>query len=541
MDRLRLIFLFLVFLFFLPNLSAASDIVGDNFEEISGRGLVIRTNPPGVRVFIDGVDRGLTPVTLENTGFGEHQIRLTREGYRERRFNVTLSNNSRLVVSIEMEELRGIALVSVHKAGGSPDNLPFNPQIFSSALDETVSGISLSHDNTVLLNLPVGYHTIRSRAFGWEDTAVTILVNENVNAAVNIFMRPALFRIENGTQSRRRFNPANPNNLGNTEYRFHVSAPGTGAITILNRNGSVVFSRQLNYFDTWVQNVSWNGRDSYGNPLPDGIYTVLIEASPISEFIQGPAQTVQLTMETEINHAINIFPLSLRGGISGLTFTPMPSVLPPGSFQVEAGVLYGRFNISSSDMEDGIFSGFPFGFGIRVATFNRLEAAAGFNINPLINNSTGWGLSGSLKYNIPQNNLPVDLAIGASYSWSNKNGEDPLSPGSGIGLYMPFSLELEMFSVIFSPSVFWRGPDGIVPSILLSAGILHHSSSWINTGLSLRSEFDFWEDSRPKFLAGLEGRFYPPPSYLFFLVQAGLWTHNSLIGGYAGLGIGVIY
>jgi len=223
------------------------------------------------------------------------------------------------------------------------------------------------------------------------------------------------------------------------------------------------------------------------------------------------------------------FSRDMAGRISVLAFTPMRNVLS------------GKFNFQEGDMEDGIYSGFPFGFGIKIATFNRLEAAAGFNVNPLINNSAGWGLSGSIKYNIPNSGLPVDFAIGAFYTWTGKNGDDTLNPGKGIGVYIPLSLEKELFSFFLNPSIFLQGPDNIVPSVLLSAGFLYHLNSWFNTGLSLRTEFNLKDEINPKLHTGLEGRFYPPPSFLFFSLQAGVWTHNSLSGGYAGLGIGIVY
>ena len=544
MNKTKIVFIVIILIFFLPVILSArnvSDITTDTFEETSGRGLRISSNPSGVKVFINGVERGLTPVAFEALSPGEHQITLTKEGYRERRFNVTLFSGSRLDVSIKMEELRGLALVSVYKEEDSPELLPFDPQISASALDESGYSVSLSHDNKTLLNLPVGYHTIRARAFGWEDTAVTVYVNEYTTVAADIFMKSAAFRIENSSQSRKRFNAANPNNLGSTDYRFEVSAPGTGTISILNKNGGIVYTRQLNQFSTRFQNVTWNGRDADGNPLPDGIYTVLIEAAPIMEFTKGEAQTLQIKMETEIDNSIDIYPLSLMSGISGLIFAPTPAVLPAKSYQIEAGVHLGKFSLPADNIdEDGTFTGIPFVIGIRIAPVKHLEAAAVFNVNPRLNNA-GWGITGSLKYNFFRGNLfPLSLAAAASYAWTNENGEFPLSPGRGIGLYTPASLELRMFSIIFTPGIFWHGPEGIAPNIMLSAGILYRNN-WMNAGLSMRSEFNYKENSSPRFLAGAEGRFYPAPSNLSFLLHAGLWTQNSRTGGYGGIGISIIF
>jgi hypothetical protein len=343
-------------------------------------------------------------------------------------------------------------------------------------------------------------------------------------------MKPAAFRIGNETQSRKRFNPMNSNNLGVNEFRFEVSAPGSGTITISDKKGTVVYSRQLSQFNTWVQSISWNGRDANGNPLPEGNYTVVISVS------QNPTEIKQLKMESEINYSLDIYPVSLAGGIPGLVFTPLPGTLPAGSFQISADVLFGYFQLKSADEET--FTGFPFGIGIRSSVINNLEASAFFNINPRAK-SAGWGVTGSLKYNFLSIS-PFTLSAGVSYAWASENGENPLSPGKGVCLFIPAELELSIFSIIFSPGIFWKGPEGLIPDLLLGVGILY-LGSWFNTGLSMRTEFGFRDNFSVKFLSGAQARFYPSPSNFVISAQAGLWTQSSRVGGYGGIGIGIIY
>jgi hypothetical protein len=545
MNKLRLtaLLLLLCFLLFFHDSSLAAqetgNITGDRFEETTGRGLLIRTNPPGVHVFIDGVERGLTPVSFENLPQGEYNIRLRREGFRERRFNVIVFNNSRLVISIEMEEERGIALVSVHRAEGSPDNLPFNPQIFTTALGETYH---LNDAHTTVLNLPAGLRTIRARAFGWEDTSQTVLISEFITAVADIYMKPATFRLNNFSQSRRRFNPKNSGSLGMTEYRFEVSAPGTGTLVIQNINGETVYERQLYQFDTWLQSVTWEGRDSQGYPLPEGIYTAVIETLPLLQFSQGSIETTTVTLTTEINYSINIFPLSLSGGISGLVFAPVPYTLPAGSLQLEGGI------------QAGSFSSLPFEIGFRIAPVNRLEILTLVNATPRFNesaktesgNSAGWGIAGSLKFNIFNNNL-FAFAAGISCAWADANGESPIGAGRGTGLYAPVSIKLpspalEKVSFVLSPGVFWRDFVLPVPVLLLSAGALYRGE-WLIAGISCRPEIDLRETSKEniRLFAGAELRFFPPPSFLVFSLHGGVMMINSRTDGYGGVGIGIIY
>ena len=540
----REIFLLFFLLCLFPSLLAArnaSDITTDTFEETAGRGLVINTNPSAVRVFIDGVERGSTPVTFENMSRGEYSIRLSKEGYRDRQFSVTLFNNSRLVVSIKMEELRGFVNVTVHRVDESPESLPFNPQLFTDAFDGTLSAASLTDDYKALLNLTAGYNFIIVRAFGWEEALEAVLISEETTAELDIFMVPAAFRIGALFRGRKRINPLNSSGLGSAEFPFVVMAPGSAVMTVRDRSGSVVYSRQLDDFDTWRQRPTWDGRDNNGNPVPEGIYTVLIEASPLFPVNEEEAKVFQLTMESEVDYSINIFPLSLTSGTPGLMFAPLPHILPAGSYQIEAEVLFGNFLFQGNAGESAIV-GFPFAIGLRVSPFKRLETSAYFNVNLRVDNSTGWGISGSVKYNFLSGGaFPLALAAGVSYAWADSNGEDPLSPGRGVGLYIPLSLELAKFSIIISPAIFWRGPEGLTPALLLSAGVLYRGS-WFTSGLSARVEFDFIENSTgPKILGGLEAHFFPPPSTLFFSIKAGIWTKETQTGGFGGAGIGLIY
>jgi len=544
--HLTLIFLILLCVF--PSfLAADSSIAEDRFLETQGSGLSIRTNPSGVKVFIDGVERGETPVNFYDQTSGTHNIRLIKEGYRERIFQVTLFNNSRLDVSILMIEEYGIAQVSIFRDAGSSQLLPFDPQLITSSQNEPLNTVPLSPDNPKTLNLRAGVYKFHVRAFGWEEETASVIIREGHPAIVNIYMKQAAFRMENISQSRKRLNPKNSGNLGATEYRFEVSSHSYGNLTVFDNNRTKVYERDLGSFDTWNQSAKWDGRDSSGNPLPQGKYIAVIEASPVSEFYNVPPEAIALTLETEIDDSLNVFPMSLSGGISGLTFAPLPHTLPAGSFQIEGGILLGSFPApekSFNAANERAFSSLPFEIGIRIAPVKKLELAAVFNVYPRFDSSAGWGIAGSAKFNIfDGGGIPLFFAAGVSYAWASKSGEAPLSPGRGVGLYLPLSLEIAKFSLIFSPAIFWHGPDSAIPALLLGVGVLYRGD-WINAGLSFRPEFDFSRSpiaDNIRLLTGAEVRIYPPPSNLVFSLQAGMWTQNRRLGGYGGLGIGVIF
>jgi hypothetical protein len=79
------------------------DITRDNIEETRGRGLEIRTNPQRVKVFIDGVERGVSPVRFDTLSAGEYQVKLAKDDYEDKHFTVIVFSNSRTILSARME------------------------------------------------------------------------------------------------------------------------------------------------------------------------------------------------------------------------------------------------------------------------------------------------------------------------------------------------------------------------------------------------------------------------------------------------------
>jgi len=531
--RITIIFLILICLF--PRLSAAkeiSNIIGDTFEEISGKGLEIRTNPSAVKVFIDGAERGVTPISFDSIASGEHQIKLSKDGYKDRIFNVVLFNTSRLVVSIEMKEEQGSVKVSVIKAPGSPEQLPFHARISSETQFYT-----LPSDNTILLNLPAGFRTIRVSAFGWKDASASVLIEEDKTVSVDIIMRPVKFEMEKGFVAGKRFNPK----MGDTAvYYYTVSAPALATFSVFDENGKCVYQEEPFIFDRSGQRESWDGRDSSGNILPEGVYTLSVEASMPKEFSHNEEHFI-ITGETEIIYQNYTF-FSTDSVVSGLTFAPLPHTRSGGKFQIEAGFIFKNSRMSSANEEDGVISGLPFRISMRIAPVNKLELTTVFNINTSSENQTGCGISGSVKFNFLNSSaIPIVMSAAVSYSWAGTNGEMPLSPGRGVGLHLPLSLEVSPFSFAICPAAFWRNHEGITPEFLFSGGIMYTGDTLFSAGVSARSEFNFTDnDQEPKIFAGTQIYFYPFYN-LYISLQGGMWKHREYLGFYGGLGLGIVH
>jgi serine/threonine-protein kinase len=69
--------------------------------------LLVKSEPAGAQVTVDGEDRGQTPLELPELGFGEHQVRLTLKGYEQQSHDLTLSaENPTAELTVELTRRR---------------------------------------------------------------------------------------------------------------------------------------------------------------------------------------------------------------------------------------------------------------------------------------------------------------------------------------------------------------------------------------------------------------------------------------------------
>ncbi|MDR0601168.1 MAG: PEGA domain-containing protein [Treponema sp.] len=525
--------------------TGVSEVIrGDSFREVAGKGLVIRTEPDQAKVFVDGVERGLTPLTLDTIRSGIHVVRIFKEGYRERIFNVTLSSSSRLVMSVELEASAGQALITLRRSEGSPPpgSYPLEPEILVDGKSVPFSPAELAAG--VGMTLPVGYHTIQARAFGWEDTVTTVYIREGFIIPAELVLAPAPFRIIKADTARPRFNPANSGSLGITRFSLEVSGPGRALLTVQAPDGETVYTSELGPFTSRFQTADWNGRAvtsrNSAGILPNGAYRVTIDGFSIPRDGSEPARH-SVSFEVAIDSSISIYPLSLNGAVPGLIFAATPAALPRGSFQLEGGLVFG------SPAGGGAFSSLPFEGGIRLSVIEGLELAAALNAVPVFGEDAFWGFALSAKWRFVRtaSRFPLEAAAGLSYAWSQEDGRTPQK--EGLSVRLPLSLDFRRLSLIFAPGIRTAFPEDPLPRLFFPAGILFRHA-YITAGVSFLPEISFSarqknrEKEGPAVLElGAEIKWYPSPSVLVYTISGGLRMDASGIRGFGGVGIGIIY
>lgn len=391
----------------------------------SKQGLEIVTDPDNAEVWIDGAFRGLSPYIAEDLPRGWHKIMLRKTGYYETSGWADFESDY-MLYQASLVQMIGYLQISV-----SPQN-----SIVSVGGQEISPGLN---------TLAVGDYLLRVRSFGYSDYQESITIQEKSVTTLSVSLQPAEFSISSFSVPKPGINPDNPGLLGVLDVNLFVTGPGTGELRILNEGSVEVFSKALPEFTTWDQSFSWNVRDSSGNALPDGTYTLAVKA-------QGDGSETQIERETAIrvDRTLKIAPRSMWSGSAGLLYAPVAEVLPAGDFQV---------SFLGAGIAAGAAFQAPVQLGARIGVGESIEvdASAGLIISSV---ATPFAASVSAKWNLlsPHGSYGTSTAVLAKlavqYNPSAPGGgvlmTDTFANFTGLSIEMPFQLTLGAMNLMLS-------------------------------------------------------------------------------------------
>jgi len=521
-----------------PLASALETLSSDQVSESDGSGAEIRSDPSGAEVYVNGVLRGKTPLSLTDLVPGPQVLRLEKDGYQTRKAVVALPSGKRLSVFFDMEETTGTLVIDA-----VVDNSPNKGETVT--LISLIDGVPASIGTN---EVKEGFHIVTVRAFGYEDESRNIYVRGGWTESLRVVLRPAAFRLGAIRTSRKNFNPRNPGLLGVANLSFAVNANGNASVSVRAADGSIVYEKSISSFTSWEQIVPWTGRNSDGTPLPDGMYRVVVSAASADGATERTTET-----RVSIDSTISIKPTSVAGAIGGPLFVPDARTLPEGSFQFDSIVLFGEPYGSSA-----AFSAPPFAFGLRFAPLDdRTEVAGSFIIDASKTGSAAMSFAFSVKRLLTQSSgaqssgaWQPTIAAAMRWAYSEINGESPFGSPSGAELFLPIEISVgkteAAVSFRFAPSLLWEGPRGVplsaIPLPVAGVGLGFRGAFW-TVDFSSRTEIRIQNGTASinSMLLGCEARFFPPPSVFYGSVFGGSWLSGDRIGFFGGTGIGIVY
>ena len=265
--------------------------------------------PPGAEVYLNGTYRGVTPLSIYTMKKGLYTLDLRKDGCLPLSETIDYHGGN-VRYTYKLTQLYGTLQVSVEPEEAA---ILFNSEKIKSSLSTQV---------------PAGLNELQVSAFGYQTYREQIDVAENSLTERHIQLEKAEFTISSVDIDRGRFDPLKPGPSGKIRVTVSTTNIGTGEAKIINEQNQVVYRLPLR-FDSWTRQFRWDGRDSNGVPLPDGTYSLVIEAQ--SEYGQLPISREQ---KITIYRTEELYFRSLWSGSAGLLYASSPEVLPPGSKQL---------------------------------------------------------------------------------------------------------------------------------------------------------------------------------------------------------------
>lgn len=352
--------LFLCFFLFvgIPLSAETTAIVRTTIQKIGGENpparLTITTDIPKTEIYIHGRYEGIVPLTLNPAPPGFLQISLLRDGYYPETLTVESVLGEYKTIKVELRPKTGT--ISIENA----------PATTSFSLPS--SGIYIPGEP-----LSEGSYTLRLDAFGYIPKNIPVIVTQGRTTSVDGTLERAPFLLLSFKPEERAYNPES-----NTPLSLLVSAtaPGTALIVINNSEGHEVRTLTSEVFTTLTTRVLWDGTDTSGSTLPDGLYTATVKASPLSNTttldgqinslstsVVPPSSVLTETAQIYLDRSIVYRYTSLFSGTGSTGSVVSASLMPPATMAVSI----------FSEVHDGSFSpGASFLIGIT----KNLEAGA---------------------------------------------------------------------------------------------------------------------------------------------------------------------
>ncbi|GHU38816.1 hypothetical protein FACS1894190_01270 [Spirochaetia bacterium] len=465
---------------------------------VEGSGLFIDTVPSMAKVFLDGVERGRTPLTLSDVTNGGHSLHITKDFYTDYDIRFTMPNNGALRISADLIRTEGALVIRLFDEAGNA--IPVTKGVKIIVDSQTASGTSFK--------LSGGPHEIEVSVFGKKPGRKNVLVSTGKTETLDIILEPVEFDIAGLKVSARAFNPRNSGWEGLVKINWTVTAAGGGALIIEKPAGNPLFSFDCGDFTQNNNSLLWGGLKPDGTVLSDGEYFLHIEGTGAGGAEIKKSESVAVSIDSSLDN----MPVSITTPVSGLIFAPVSGLIAKNSFMLSATLYGGKLPGSK-----GYFDSLDFAAGLLWAPAGDWQISAGVNLTPRFEGDLKPAVALSVKkFFIAANGLIPSVSAAFSYGWALEASEAGAALFSGATLTSPLSWKLPLgFSLHFAPALLWTGAHGYpaeaAPRLLLSQGIMYKNRA-IAAGFSAKESFTF--DAQAAYITpfrmAAEFYFYPP-------------------------------
>ncbi len=144
-------------------------------ESTSVGAVRVQSIPPAANIYLDGIYRGSTPMTVGNLAAGDHTVLLRRSGYREYTTSVRVPAGGTAELTT--------TLTALSSPGGSVDVVSY-PAGASVYIDDVYQGLTRPWDALNIPNVAPGEHDLTLTLGGYYDYVTTVTVSSGRETSV---------------------------------------------------------------------------------------------------------------------------------------------------------------------------------------------------------------------------------------------------------------------------------------------------------------------------------------------------------------------
>jgi len=324
--------------------------------------LTIKSNASDAAVYINGIYRGRTNLTVTNLTPGLYYVQLRKAGYETAIRLVYVRDGVTVSYYIEMQKLYGYVRINNNMSGEVIEEGDYVPP---STIEK--------HD--------VGIQTLTFRKFGYYDVQKLVTVLPYMTTDINVVYKPRPFEISGFSLNHDTINPSISNTRGKIKFSYKVTAPGRAAIVIKDEDGGEVFAHVMKDFTQADQSYTFEGKDRYGSNLTDGTYTA---------YLVSDETVISKTFTVDSDLAYSF--VSLNSSTMAIGEVPCIPTDMDFQFAWNSGVkpLF-SLNSSQSFTGIGVYSALDFAFG------NHFEITTAVTGWPGSGDPVPFGVTGAFK------------------------------------------------------------------------------------------------------------------------------------------------
>lgn len=291
----------------------------------------LTSEPAGATVWLDGLEQGKTPLSIEVPIDGWRALCLEKEGYRSRDGTVPIERGKELELHLILSRAKGtLELAPVlladngATAGSATEGTP--GQAPSPVVELLLDGQPIAPGTH---ELDSGMYRVRASAFGYAAVEQRIIIREDTTSSCALTLEATDSALLSLRSRRRSLNPARGGPLGTLPLVIRASGPGKLHIRALDKDGSPVMEDCLIPLSRPSSTFNWPLEPPI--MLPPGMYT--LEAS-----LEGSTEA-PLRLSFKVDERIASFTGTPNASGSGTLLVTHPLRAVAGSLAVNVAFL----------------------------------------------------------------------------------------------------------------------------------------------------------------------------------------------------------